>query len=147
MALFCVVLLQLYGQFLEDSWDTWVHIPWRRHQMETFSALTALCEGNPHGQWCRALMFSLICTWNKRLNKQSRLRWFETPSRSLWRHGNVSQVYEIYAGPFYWVLQILYPGLVYDKIIASLVSAGCNYSSMRFWLNRCWSCVKRAMDE
>ena len=26
---------------------------------------------------------------NKRLSKQSRRRWFETPSRSLWRHYNV----------------------------------------------------------
>ena len=39
--------------------------------METFSALLALCAGNspvpvnsPHkGQWRRALMFSLICSW------------------------------------------------------------------------------------
>ena len=44
-------------------------LPWWRHQMETSSALLALCEGNwpvnsPHkGQWCRALLFSLICTW------------------------------------------------------------------------------------
>ena len=45
-------------------WQTW----WR-HQMETFSALLALCAGNspfpvnsPHkGQWRGALMFSLIC--------------------------------------------------------------------------------------
>ena len=44
---------------------------WWRHQMETFSALLALCAGNspapvnsPHkGQWRGALMFSLICTW------------------------------------------------------------------------------------
>ena len=44
---------------------------WRRHQMETFSALLALCAGNslvtgevPHkGQWHGALMFSLICAW------------------------------------------------------------------------------------
>ena len=28
---------------------------------------------------------------NKRLSKQSWGRWFETPSRSLWRHCNVSQ--------------------------------------------------------
>ena len=43
--------------------------PWWRHQMETFSALLALCAGNspvpvnsPHkGQWRGALMFSLIC--------------------------------------------------------------------------------------
>ena len=44
---------------------------WWRHQMETFSALLALCAGNstvlvnsPHkGQWRRALMFSLRCAW------------------------------------------------------------------------------------
>ena len=44
---------------------------WWRHQMETFSALLALCAGNspvpvnsPHkGQWRRTLMFSLICAW------------------------------------------------------------------------------------
>ena len=42
---------------------------WWRHQIETFSALLALCAGNspvpvnsPHkGQWRGALMFSLIC--------------------------------------------------------------------------------------
>ena len=44
---------------------------WWRHQMETFSALLALCAGNspvpvnsPHkGQWRGALMFSLIWVW------------------------------------------------------------------------------------
>ena len=45
--------------------------PWWRHQMETFSALLAICAGNhrspvnsPHkGQWRGALMFPLICVW------------------------------------------------------------------------------------
>ena len=42
---------------------------------------------SPHkGQWCGALMFSLICAWTFRLSKQSRRRWFEVPSRSLRRH-------------------------------------------------------------
>ena len=44
---------------------------WWRHQMETFSALLAICGANwpvpvnsPHkGQWRRALMFSLISAW------------------------------------------------------------------------------------
>ena len=44
---------------------------WWRHQMETFSALLALCAGNSpvpvnsthKGQWRGALMFSLICVW------------------------------------------------------------------------------------
>ena len=44
---------------------------WRRHQMETFSALLALCVGNlrspvnsPHkGQWRGASMFPLTFAW------------------------------------------------------------------------------------
>ena len=38
---------------------------WWRHQMETFSALLAICAGNsPHkGQWRGALVLSLICVW------------------------------------------------------------------------------------
>ena len=46
-------------------------IPWWRHQMETFSALLAICAGihrspvnSTHkGQWRGALMFSLIYPW------------------------------------------------------------------------------------
>ena len=76
-------------------------ITWWRHQMETFSALLALCAGNspvpvnfPHkGQWRRALMgvfFDLRL--NKRLSKQSWVWWFETLPRPLWRHSNVTWV-------------------------------------------------------
>ena len=44
---------------------------WWRHQIETISALLALCAGNSpvpvnslhKGQWRGALMFSLICAW------------------------------------------------------------------------------------
>ena len=42
---------------------------------------------SPHrGQWRGALIFSLRL--NKRLSKPARCRWFETPSRPLWRHCN-----------------------------------------------------------
>ena len=42
---------------------------------------------SPHkGQWRGVLMFSLICIWKKRLSEQSWGWWFETLSRSLWRH-------------------------------------------------------------
>ena len=45
---------------------------------------------SPHkGQWRRALMFSLIYAFSKRLSKQWWGWWFETPSHSLWRHCNV----------------------------------------------------------
>ena len=48
-----------------------VFISWWRHQMEAFSALQALCQGNsrspvnsPHkNQWRGAFIFSLICAW------------------------------------------------------------------------------------
>ena len=44
---------------------------------------------HPHkGQWRGALMFSLICILNKRLSKQLWGWWFETLSRSFWRHCN-----------------------------------------------------------
>ena len=72
-----------------------------RHQMETFSKLLALCEGNhwslvdsPHkGQWQNfGIFFDLHL--NKRLSKHSKCRWFEMPSCSLWRHGKeISQMW------------------------------------------------------
>ena len=55
--------------WLRNRRNTGEHYTWWRHQMETLSALLALCAGNspvpvnsPHkGQWRGALMFSLIC--------------------------------------------------------------------------------------
>ena len=45
---------------------------------------------SPHkSQWRGALVFSLISALTKRLSKQSWGWWFETPSRSIWRHCNV----------------------------------------------------------
>ena len=44
---------------------------------------------SPHkGQWRWALMFFFYLRMNKRLSKQSRRRWFATPSRPLWHHCN-----------------------------------------------------------
>ena len=72
-------------------------ITWWRHQMETFSALLAICVGNSPvtGEFPaqRPVTWSfdafLDLRLNKRLNKQSRGWWFETQSRLLWRHRNV----------------------------------------------------------
>ena len=71
---------------------------WWRHQMEIFSALLALCGGNPPvtGRFpsqrpvTRIFDVSFGLLLNKRLSKQSRRRWIEMPSRSSWRHCNVS---------------------------------------------------------
>ena len=65
---------------------------WWRHQMDIFSALLSLCESplDPSkGQGRGALIFLFDLCLNKRLSKQSRRRWFETPSRSLCRQCNV----------------------------------------------------------
>ena len=44
---------------------------------------------SPHkGQWSRAFGVFFYLRLNKRLSKQTRRRWFETPSCSLWRHCN-----------------------------------------------------------
>ena len=74
----------------------WLILASWRHQMETFSALLALCEGNSPvtgefpAQWPVTRSFDVFFGLHlkKRLSKQSRRWWFETPSRSLWRHCN-----------------------------------------------------------
>ena len=74
-----------------------IYISWWRYQMETFSALLALCAGNSpvpgefpaHRPVTRSFdVFFDLCL-NKRLTKQSWGWWFETQSGSLWRHCNV----------------------------------------------------------
>ena len=60
------------------------------------SALLALCAGNSpvtgefHAQRPVTRIFGVFfyLPWNKSLSKQSRRRWFETPSLSLWSHRN-----------------------------------------------------------
>ena len=70
---------------------------WWCHQLETFSALPALCEGNtavtsgfpPEGPVTQSFDVFFDLRLYKRLGKQqSRHWWFETPSWSLWRHCN-----------------------------------------------------------
>ena len=78
------------------GWKGYV-ISWWRHQMETFYALLDLCVGNSPlaGEFpsqrpvTRSFDVFFDPRLNKRLCKQSKRRWFETPSRSLWRHCNV----------------------------------------------------------
>ena len=70
--------------------------PWWRHQMETVSALQALCAGNSPvpGEFpsqrpvTRSFDVFLDLRLNKRLSKQPWSWWFETPPWSLWRQCN-----------------------------------------------------------
>ena len=71
-------------------------ITWWRHQMETFSALLAICAGNSPvpGEFptqrpvTRSFGVFFDLRLNKRLSKQSWCWWFETLSSPLWRHRN-----------------------------------------------------------
>ena len=77
---------------------------WWRHQMETFSALLDFCAGNfpVTGEFpterpvTRSFDVLFDLHLKKRLSKQSRRQWFETPSCSLW-HCNDYQ-----KDPCYW---------------------------------------------
>ena len=53
----------------------WIHQP----------SMDSLTKASDAEHWCLCVL-----RLNKRLSKQSRGRWFETPSRSLWRHCNGS---------------------------------------------------------
>ena len=69
---------------------------WWCYQMETFSALLAICAGNSPvtGEFpaqrpvTRSFDAFFDLHPNKRFSKESWGWWFETPSRPLWRHSN-----------------------------------------------------------
>ena len=67
---------------------------WWTHQLETFPTFLVLCEGNPpatggfpsKGPVTGSFDVFVDLRLNKRLSKQSRRRWFDTSSCSLWHH-------------------------------------------------------------
>ena len=85
-------------------------LTWRRHQMETFSALLAICAGDSPvtGEFPeqRLVMrsFDVFFDLNKRLSKQEWSRWIETPLPPLWRHCSekMSVVYTTRVIVVYW---------------------------------------------
>ena len=95
-----LVLVTHFG-VTRPQWVTiWIRLlffsAWWRHQMETFSALLAICAGNSPvpGEFpaqrpvTRSFDVFFDLRLNKRLSKQSWGWWFETLSRPLWRHCN-----------------------------------------------------------
>ena len=76
------------GSSAKENW------PWWRHQMETFSALLAICAGNSPvtGEFpaqtpvTRSVDGFFDQRLNKRLSEQCWGWWFETPSCPLWCH-------------------------------------------------------------
>ena len=97
----CTNICQRIGD--NFSWPTYYNVwyrkcafAWWRHQMETFSALQALCAGNspvtgefPAQRPVTRSFDVFFDLWlNKRLSKHSWGWWSETSSSSLWRHCN-----------------------------------------------------------
>ena len=80
---------------------------WPCHRMETFSALLAICAGNSPvpGEFpaqrpvTRSFDVFFDLHPNKRLSKQSRGWWFETPSCPLWCHRNADSCSYFYIPP------------------------------------------------
>ena len=76
-----------------------IQISWWRHEVETFSALLAICAGNSlvTGEFpaqrpvTRSFDVFFDLHLNKPLSKQSWGWWFETPSCPSWRHCNDQQ--------------------------------------------------------
>ena len=77
------------------------NLAWLRHQMDTFSALLAICAGNSlvTGEFpeqrpvTKSFYVFFDLRLNKRLSKQWWGWWFETPPRPLWHHCNVQQAH------------------------------------------------------
>ena len=90
----CLQMLTVLGHQLASWW---------RHQMETFSALLAICAGNSpvRGEFStqrpvtRSFGVFFDIRLDKRLSKQSWGWWFETLSRPFWRHSNDCVEYEV----------------------------------------------------
>ena len=88
--------VRIAEMYLISHGITRYQLTWWRHQIETFSALLALCAGNSPASgefptqrpvtWSFDIFFDLGL--NKRLSKQSWGWWLETLSSPLWRHRN-----------------------------------------------------------
>ena len=95
--IYTIVAWAILVKLLIREWHTW----WR-HQIETSSALLAICAGNSPvpGEFptqrpvTRSFNVFFDLCLNKRLSKQSWGWWLETIWRPLWHHCNENLTYE-----------------------------------------------------
>ena len=88
--------IQLWFPSARTAVFTPLSYSWWRHQMETFSALLAICAGNSPATGdfpaqrlvTRSFDVFFDLRPNKGLSKQSWGWWFDTPSRPLWHQCN-----------------------------------------------------------
>ena len=101
-----VLLIYLLLSSSSSHCDNTLYKAWWRHQMETFSALLAICAGNSpvSGEFpaqrpvTRSFDVFVDVRVIKRLSKHWRGWWFETLSHPLWRHRNDGMAF--YGLPF-----------------------------------------------
>ena len=109
---------------------------WWRHQMETFFALLAICAGNSPapGEFpaqrpvTRSFDVFFDLHLNKRLSKQSWGWRFETLSRPLWRHRNVSRI----PGPYFGFIT------VGERTVALKIIARCSITQTPTGQSKVW---------
>ena len=109
---------------------------WWRHQMETLSALLAICAGNSPvpgefpAQRPVTLSFDVLfdLRLNKRLSKQSWGWWFESLSRPFWRQCNAFETCfdEIYFALGLEIISVFF----YHRVFNSVIVIGTNNSPL-----------------
>ena len=100
LGLFVMIFCQMPSLVVLYWYMIWP-VSWWRQQMETFSALLAICAGNSSvpGEFptqrpvTRSFDVFFDLRPNKRLSKQWWGWWFETQSCPLWRHRNVTNMF------------------------------------------------------
>ena len=92
-----MIHVQTPPNLLGFLWHTGITVTWWRNQMETVSKLLALLEGihvgltdgcPPKMTFSAGFVIFFGVSLKKRLNKQTKRRWFGTPSCSPWCHCN-----------------------------------------------------------
>ena len=112
---------------------------WWRHQMETLSALLAICTGNSpvpgefpsHRPMTRSFHVFFDLRLNKSLSKESWGWWFETLSRPLLCRCNDSEMFEIFVpstpctiAPRFALSSFVRYRIALDRIISNIHSFG-----------------------
>ena len=128
-----ISIIRVKDLLFQYDHDIYAQFAWWRHQMETFSALLAICAGNSPvpGEFptqkpvTRSFDVYFHLRPDKRLSKQSWGWWFETVSHSLWRHRNGPKNYAHVSCFRVWLL--LGTGRLYSYSVGQ--SCDCSSSS------------------
>ena len=122
-----------------DSYVTLSNNTWWRHQMETFSALLALCAGNspvtgefPTQRPVTRSFDVFFDLWlNKGLSKQSWGWWFETPSNwPLYDNKHQELLWCQLCRPWWhwrlFISEVIYGLPLYNKVLVFAHTLGCH---------------------